>query len=64
MKSVNKASIGDDLVVNNYVNTAISNVRMLKGVTKDSRFPLAENLLVKLNDNFCNVEKVIFGWFF
>ena len=30
VKSVNKAVIGNDLVLDNYVNTAISNVRVLK----------------------------------
>ena len=32
VKSVNKATIGNDLVLDNYVNTAISNVRVLKRV--------------------------------
>ena len=44
VKSVNKATIGNDLVLDNYVNTAISNVRILKIVPKDSRVPLAESL--------------------
>ena len=39
VKSVNKATIGNDLVLNNYVNTAISNVQVLKRVPKDSRVP-------------------------
>ena len=50
VKSVNKATIGKDLVLDNYVNTAISNVRVLKRVTKDSRVPLAESLSDKIND--------------
>ena len=50
VKSVNKATIGNDLVLDNYVNTAISNVRVLKRVPKDSRVPLAESLSDKIND--------------
>ena len=40
VKSVNKATICNDLVLDNYVNTAILNVRVLKSVPKDSRVPL------------------------
>ena len=56
VKSVNKATIGNDLVLDNYVNTAISNVRVLKRVPKDSRVPLAESLSDKINDIVYNVE--------
>ena len=55
---VNKATIGNDLVLDNYVNTTISNVRVLKRVPKDSRVPLAESLSEKINDIFYNVEDV------
>ena len=58
VKSVNKAAIGNDLVLDNYVNTAISNVRVLKRVPKDSRVPLAESLSDKINDIAYNVEDV------
>ena len=58
VKSVNKATIGNDLVLDNYVNTAISNVRVLKRVPKDSRVPLAERLSDKINDIVYNVEDV------
>ena len=37
VKSVNKATIGNDLVLDYYDNTAISNVLVLKRVPKDSR---------------------------
>ena len=40
VKSVNKATISNDLVVDNNVNTAISNVRVLKRLPKDSRVHL------------------------
>ena len=57
--SSNKASDdGNDLVLDNYVNTAISNVRVLKRVPKDSRVPLAESLSDKINDIVYNVEDV------
>ena len=59
VKSVNKATIGNDLVLDNYVNTAISNVRVLKRVPKDSRVPLAESLSDKINDIVYNVLDVI-----
>ena len=42
----------------NYVDTTISNVRVLKSVPKDSRLPLAESLSEKINDIFYNVEDV------
>ena len=58
VKSVNKATIGNDLVLDNYVNTAISNVRVLKRAPKDSRVPLAESLSDKINDIVYNVEDV------
>ena len=58
VKSVNKATIGKNLVLDNYVNTAISNVRVLKRVPKDSRVPLAESLSDKINDIDYNVEDV------
>ena len=58
VKSVNKATIGNDLVLGNYVNTAISNVRVLKRVLKDSRVILAESLSDKIKDIVYNVEVV------
>ena len=58
VKSNNKATIGNDLVLDNYVNTAISNVRILKKVPKNSRDPLAESLSDKINDIVYNVEGV------
>ena len=58
VKSVNKATIGNDLVLDNYVNTAISNVRVLTRVPKDLRVPLAESLSDKINDIVYNVEDV------
>ena len=45
-------------MLDNYVNTAISNVRVLKRVPKDSRVPLAESLSDKINDIVYNVEDV------
>ena len=56
-KSVNKATIVKDLVQDNYANTAISNVRVLKRVPKDSRVPLAESLSDKTNDIVYNVAE-------
>ena len=58
VKSVNKATIGNDLVPDNYVITAISNVRVLKRVPVDSRVPLAESLSDKINDIVYNVKDV------
>ena len=58
VKSVNKATIGNDLVLDNYVNTAISIVRVLKRVSKDLRVPLAESLSDKINDIVYNVEDI------
>ena len=51
-------------MVDNYVNTAISNVRVLKRVPKDSRVPLAESLSDKINDIVYNVEDVTKWLFF
>ena len=45
-------------MLDNYVNTAISNVRVLKRVPKDSRVPLAESLQDKINEIVYNVEDV------
>ena len=45
-------------MLDNYVNTAISNVRVLKRVPKNSRVPLAESLSDKINDIVYNVEDV------
>ena len=58
VKSVNKATKGNDLVLENYVSTAISNVQVLKRVPKDSRVPMAESLSDKINDIVYNVEDV------
>ena len=45
-------------MLDNYVNTAISNVRVLKRIPKDSRVPLAESLSDNINDIFYNVEDI------
>ena len=45
-------------MLDNYVNTAISNVRKLKRVPKDSRISLAESLSDKINDIVYNVKDV------
>ena len=45
-------------MLDNYVNTAISNVRVLKRIPKDSRVSLAESLSDKINDIVYNVEDV------
>ena len=45
VNSVNKASIGDDLKLDKYVNTAISNFRLLNSVPKNSY--LAEIFWIK-----------------
>ena len=58
VKSGNRAPIGNDLVPDNYVNTAISNVRVLKRVPKNSRVPLAESLSDKIIVIVYNVEDV------
>ena len=58
VKSVNKATIGNALVLDNYVNTAISDVRVLKKKPKDSRAPLAESLSDKINDIVYNLVDV------
>ena len=44
LKSANKATKGKNLVLENYVNIAISIVRVLKRVPKDSHVSLAESL--------------------
>ena len=44
-------------MLDNYLNTAISNVRVLKRVPKDSRVPSAQSLLDKRNNIFNKVEK-------
>ena len=56
IKSVNKATKGNDLVLDNFVNTAISNVRVLRRVLKDSRIPLEESISDKIDDIPYNVE--------
>ena len=58
VKSVNNASIGYELVRDNYANRAISNVRVLMRVTMDSSVPLAANLSDKIYDIFYIVENV------
>ena len=45
-------------MIDNCVNTAISDVRVLKRFPKDSRVPLAESLSDKINDIVYNVEDV------
>ena len=56
-----KATFGNDLLLDNYVNTAISNVRVLKRVTNDSRVPLAESLSDKINEIVYKVVDVTKG---
>ena len=56
VKSVIIASIGDDFLLDNYVNAAISSVRVLKRLPKDSRVPLAESHSDKMIDIFSIVE--------
>ena len=46
-QSVNKASIGNDLVLDNYVRAAISKTRVIKRVPEDRRVSLAEILSYK-----------------
>ena len=58
VKSVNKATIGNDLVLDNCLNTAISNIGVLKRIPKNSLVPLAESVSDKINDVFYNVEDV------
>ena len=60
VKYVNKDPFGDDLLLDSYVNTAISNVGVLKRVPKYSRVPLAECLLDNLSDVFYNEENVTY----
>ena len=45
-------------MLDNYVVTVISNVRVLNRVPKDLRVPLAESLTDKINDIVYNVEDV------
>ena len=45
-------------MLDNYVKTASSNVRVLKKVPKDSRVPLVESLSDKINDIVYNVEDI------
>ena len=58
VKSVNKPTIGNDLMLDSYVNTTVSNVREIKRVPKNSRVPMAESLSDKVNDIFYIVEDV------
>ena len=58
VKSVNKPTIGNDLMLDSYVNTTVSNFREIKRVPKDSRVPMAESLSDKVNDIFYIVEDV------
>ena len=58
VQSVNKTTIGNDLVLDNCFNTVISSIGVLKRVPKDSPVPLAESLSDKIKDIFCNVEDV------
>ena len=45
-------------MADNYVNAAISNVRVLERVSKDSRVSLAESLSDNINDIVYDVEDV------
>ena len=45
-------------MLDNYVKTVSSKVRVLKKVPKDSRIPLVESLSDKINDFVYNVEDV------
>ena len=45
-------------MLDNYVNTVISNARVLKRVPKDSRVSLVEMLSDKINDIIYSVEDV------
>ena len=58
VKSVKIATIGNELVLDNFINTAISTVRALKRVPKNSHVPLAESHSDKINDIVYNVEDV------
>ena len=64
VESVKKATFGNDLLLDNYANTAISNVRVLKRVPNDSRVPLPESLSHKINDIVNKVEDVTKGLIF
>ena len=57
VKSVKNASIADNLELDSYVNTAISNVRVLKRLLKYSRLSLAESLLDKMEDVFLQIRQ-------
>ena len=54
----NQATIGNDLVLDKYVKTVISYVRVLKRVPKNSRVHLAVSLPDNINDIFYNEEDV------
>ena len=60
VKYVNNASFVDDLVLDDYVNTGISNVCVLKRVSRDSRVSWAERLLDKMIDIFYTIENFTF----
>ena len=62
-KCANNASIDNDFRLDNYVNTAISNIRVLKRLVKDLCVPSAKSLSDKMIDIFYNVEKK-FYWLF
>ena len=64
VKPDNKATIANDLVLDNSVKTAISKVGVLKRVPKDSRVPIAESLSGKINEIFYFVEDVTKWQFF
>ena len=64
VKPVNNASIGEDLALENYINRAISNVRMLRKVPKETRVPLEGSILAKMNVIFYNVENFTFWQIF
>ena len=59
IKSVNKATIGNNLVLDNYVNTAISNIRILKRVPKDSRVRIAIGF--RLGSKICDRHECVCG---
>ena len=58
VKSVNKTTVDNYLVLDNYINTDISKVRVLKRVPKNLRDTLAESLSDKINDIVYNEEDV------
>ena len=59
VKSVNKATIGNKLVLDNYVNTAISNIRILKRVPKDSRVRIAIGF--RFGSKICDRHECVCG---